>query len=299
MSEEIIDYSECVNGNWFKNKWKGLKNHFYRTRRKFLWGIHRRIHRIEIDYSKIPYGAMPVLINNFNRLDLLKKQVDWLLNLEDPVAIIIVDNKSTLPPLLEYYEHLNHHRIQVVKLNFNSWRNGVKYLGKYKLSRFKKFVITDVDLLPYPNTPKDLISHLSNLLDRYPTYNHVGTSLEINDLSDHYPMKPLVLKFEKKFWPPLAKSLAGNVFVSAIDTTFAMYRTSSDILRLHGALRTDRPYTLKHVDWYLDPKNYSPEYIYYLESCKPCATWAQQLKKEIKLKGIWNKKKFNSFVWKI
>jgi len=294
MSEEVIDYSGRINNNWFRNKWKGLNNHFFRAKRDILWGIHRRIHQIEIDYSKIPNGAMPVMINNFNRLDLLKKQVDWLLNLEDPVAIIIVDNLSTLPPLLDYYERLDYPNVQVVKLGFNSWRNGVKYLGKHKLSKFEKFVITDVDLIPFPSTPKNVISHLSNLLDRYPEFNHVGTSLEINDLPDHNPMKSLVFEFEKKFWPPFAKTLEGNVFESPIDTTFAMYRSSSDILSLYGALRTDRPYTLKHVDWYQDPENYSSEYQYYLESCKPCATWAQQLKKQNKLKTYWNDQKQKS-----
>jgi len=115
MSEEIIDYSGSIKNNWFRNKWKGLNNLFFRTKRDFLWEIHRRIHRIEIDHSKIPNGAMPIMINNFNRLELLKKQVNWLLTLKDPVAIIIVDNKSTLPPLLEYYEHLSHPNVQVIK----------------------------------------------------------------------------------------------------------------------------------------------------------------------------------------
>ena len=287
MSEEIINYSRRENQNWFHNKWKGLNNHFYRFKRKCLWEVHRRIHKIEIDYSKIPIGSMPVLINNFNRLNLLKKQVEWLLQLDDPVAIIIVDNNSTFPPLLEYYKYLEDPRIQVVKLDFNSWRIGVEYLGKRKLVGFDKFVITDVDLIPFSNTPKDLISHLSNLLDRYPTFNHVGPSLEIKDLPNHNPMKELVQKFEEKFWPPFAKSLEGNVFISPIDTTFAMYRSSSAILDLHGALRTDRPYTLKHVDWYKDPKNYSLEYQYYLASCQSCATWAQQFKKEKKQKRFW------------
>jgi len=294
MSEEIIDYSGRRSRNWFRNKWKGLNNLYYRLKRDWLWEVHRRIHIIDLDYSKIPKGAMPVMINNFNRLELLKKQVAWLLSLEDPVAIIIVDNKSTLPPLLAYYEHLDHPRVQVVKLNYNSWRNGVKYLGEHRLTDFEKFVITDVDLLPYSNTPKNLLNHLSGLLDQYPAYNHVGTSLEINDLPDHNPMKAMVVKYESIFWPPLAKKLDGDVFVSKIDTTFAMYRTSSNILSIEGALRTNRPYTLKHVDWYLDPENFSLEYQYYLQSCKPCATWAQQSKKEQKLKTYWNAQKDKS-----
>lgn len=282
MAEEVINYSGIGQQSWWRNKWRGLSNRYFKYKRYFLWDIHTRIHNIAPDYSKLPPDSTPVLINNFNRLDLLKKQIDWLLNLEDKVSIIIVDNLSSYPPLLEYYEQLDHPLVQVVYLNFNSWRKGAEYIGGKKLPGFDKFIITDSDLLPYPDTPKDLVRHLSSLMDKYPNQNHIGTSLEIKDLPDHYPLKQTVIKYESNFWPPIAKAINNEVYSAKIDTTFAMYRKDSKILATSPALRTTRPYTLKHVDWYLDPDDYSDEFVYYLKSCKSFATWAHESKRKKK-----------------
>jgi len=191
---------------------------------------------------------------------------------------LIIDNQSTYPPLLEYYKRIDHPCVQVIYLNFNSWRKGAEYIGKKKLKDFDKFIITDSDLLPYRDTPRDLVSHISKLLDKYPSYNHIGTSLEIKDLPDHYPLKQTVVKYESRFWQDLINE---EVYNAKIDTTFAMYRNSSTILATEPALRSARPYRLKHVDWYLDPTEHSAEYEYYLRSCKSFATWAHESKRKV------------------
>lgn len=286
MAEEVINYSGRPNATWIENKWRGLTNRYHKYKRYFLWYVHTKRYDIKPDYSKLPKSRTPVLINNFNRLSLVKQQIEWLLSLDDPVSIIIVDNLSTYPPLLDFYKKLDHPFVQVVKLNFNSWRKGAAYLAKYRLKEFDKVIITDSDLLPYSNTPKDIISHLSSLIDKYPEYNHIGTSLEINDLPDHYPLKATVIKYESSFWPPQAKIIDQDNFESKIDTTFAMYRNSSKILATHPALRTNRPYTLKHVDWYINPKNTSEEHQFYMSNCKSFATWAHEQKRNEKQKPL-------------
>ncbi len=279
MAEEVINYNTDKKSTWLQNKIRGASNLYKKKKRHFLWRLHTLFHKIELDQSKLDKHSMPILINNFNRVTLLKKQIDWLLSLDDKVSIIIVDNKSTYPPLLDFYRKIDHPSIQVVHLGFNSWRKGVEYIGSKKLSQFDKFVITDVDLLPYPDVPKDLLTHLSNLLDKYPKYNHIGTSLEINDIPNKNPLRDQIIKFESKYWAPKTPLLNDEVYSACIDSTFAMYRSDSNILAIEPSLRTNRPYTLKHLDWYLAPEDFSDEYIYYLKSCKSFATWATQLKK--------------------
>jgi len=279
MAEEVINYDENSNSHWFQNKYRGLTNLYHKKKRHYLWKIHTLTHSIELDESKLPADAIPVLINSFNRVELLKEQIDWLLSLDDKVSIIIVDNDSTYPPLLDFYQKIDHPLIQVVMLGFNSWRKGVEYIGCKKLKQFSRYIITDPDLLPYPTTPKDIVGHISKLLDKYPEYNHVGASLEIEDIPDTYPLKEEILKFESDYWLPKATLLNDEVFVAKIDSTFAMYRNTSKVLITEPALRTDRPYTLKHIDWYILPQDFSEEYIYYLKSCKSFATWATHLKK--------------------
>lgn len=280
MSEEVINYSGNNNSSWLQNKWRGFTNRYYKYKRYLLWDIHTLLNRIEPDYTKIAKDSVPILINNFNRLALLHQQIDWLLSLDEAVSIIIVDNQSTYPPLLDYYKNLNHPKVQVVLLGFNSWRKGVEYIGRKKLPGFDKYIITDSDLLPFEDTPNDLIGHLSELMDRYPDYNHIGTSLAIDDLPDHYPMKSTVIKYESQFWPPIAQELNNEIYVGKIDTTFAMYRSTSAVLPTGPALRTKSPYTLKHIDWYLNPAEHSDEYENYLRSCKSFATWAHESKRK-------------------
>lgn len=279
MSEEVINYDYERQSTFLQNKIRGLLNRYYIYKRRSLWYIHTLKNNIQINFAKVSKTSIPILINNFNRLDFLKQQIDWLQSLEEEVSIIIVDNKSDYPPLLDFYKNIQAKNVQVVYLGFNTWRLGLVYLAK-QLKDFEKLIITDPDLMPYPDTPKDLISHLSNLLDKYPKFNHVGTSLAIHDLPSESHLTKKVIRSESQFWPPRTKKLNDEVFIAEIDTTFAMYRNSSKIIEIGPALRTVPPYTLKHLDWYILPKDYTEEYEYYLSNSKSFATWAAELKKK-------------------
>jgi hypothetical protein len=114
-------------------------------------------------------------------------------------------------------------------------------------------------------------------LDRYPHLNHVGASLEIKDIPDSYPFYNEVKLWEGRYWQ---ERLGVEGYKACIDTTFAMYRKSSAVYKLYPAMRLDRPYTLKHVDWYADPKNISEEYRYYLDHCSTISTWNTKFKSE-------------------
>lgn len=278
MSEEVISYDSSRKSTFLEKKKRGFRNRYHVYKRKFLWFIHRNRHEIDLNYSKIDSDSIPILINNFNRLEFLKQQIDWLNSLEEKISIIIVDNKSDYPPLLDFYKNINEKNVQVVYLKFNTWRLGLVYLAK-KLRKFEKIIITDPDLMPYPNTPKNLISHLANLLDKYPEYNHVGASLAIDDLPQNGKLSKKVIQFESQYWSPIAKEIGQEVFVAKIDTTFAIYRNTSNVIVTSPALRTKPPYTLKHLDWYILPEDYTEEYRYYLSNSKSFATWAAELKK--------------------
>lgn len=51
-------------------------------------------------------SEIPVIIINFNQLHYLKQLVDFLL-IRNFKNIIIIDNKSDYPPLLDYYREIN------------------------------------------------------------------------------------------------------------------------------------------------------------------------------------------------
>ena len=282
IREIFADYSQKKT-SWFKLKLIGQYKNLQFLKRAIKWKIHIAFNPIIIDNNKIIKNSIPVLINNHNRLLSLQAQINWLNSLNDNLSIIVVDNKSNYIPLIEYYKTLTPVKnCQVIYLNHNSWLRGINYIAK-QLTEFPKLIITDADLIPYPDTPNDTIRHLSALLDKYPDYNHIGFSLEINDIPDYYPLKTNVIKHESQFWPPMAKALDDDVVVAAVHSTFAMYRNSSVFSLREPALRTQRPYTMKHVDWYINPDNISKEYLHYVKYCQPIASWSQELKATVNI----------------
>lgn len=230
-----------------------------------------------LDERKIRAGTIPVVINNFNRYASLKILVDWLLQLSQPVSLIILDNKSTYPPLLAYYRTLNHPQIQVVRLPRNYELSMILPVSLL-LQNFTKYVVTDADLIPY-NTPADILEKMMIALDRRPDLNHIGASLEIEDIPVTYPFYKEVKLWEGQYW---TNRMGKDGFLACIDTTFAMYRRDSAVYKIYPAMRLDRPYTLKHVDWYVNPENVSEEYSYYLDRCSNVSTWNTKYKSENK-----------------
>jgi hypothetical protein len=284
MKEQIADYNPQAKRSWFRRKRQGLTNRVAPWIRHAQWKWHLLHHPVKYNPLKVPSSGVPVIVNNFNRLDLTRQQIDWLRTLEGVSAILIVDNNSDFRPLLDYYDSLaSEPNIQVVLLGYNSWRKGAAELAMQLLKVHPYIIVTDPDLLPYPTTPPDLVEQLLKLMQQFPEINHIGTSLEINDLPDHNPLKSSIYNHESKYWIKRKSGAEPPAFLAPIDTTFAMYRQGSIIEALEPALRTDRPYTLKHIDWYQDPLVRTAEYNHYLRSARIYATWATELRSRLGL----------------
>ena len=67
---------------------------------------------------------IPIIINNYNRLTMLKKLIDSLTS-RGYTNIVILDNQSAYPPLLEWYAKC---QFEVIRLPKNY---GFKALWKY------------------------------------------------------------------------------------------------------------------------------------------------------------------------
>jgi hypothetical protein len=238
------------------------------------YGITKRRYRRV--FARLRADCIPIVIINFNRLEALKVLIDWLHQLGSNTKIIVLDNHSTFEPLLAYYAELPARGVEVLCLKKNKGPQAILKLAP-ALRRFHKYIVTDSDLVPFPTTPDDMLTKLAELLDRYPGYNHVGASLEIADLPACYPFCQEVQQWEGQYWTTPVGEVA---YEAAIDTTFAMYRGNSDMRQLEPALRMARPYTLKHIDWYINPACLSEEYTFYLHTCSSVATWATKWKSE-------------------
>lgn len=210
---------------------------------------------------------VPVFVLCRDRVTPLAQLVAWLERAE-VAQIILVDNASTYPPLLDYYRDSPH---EVVFLGENVGPEAVWVSGL--LDRFHvagPFVVTDPDVIPGEDCPTDAIAHFLEILQRYPEAEKVGFGLQIADIPDHYALKPVVALWESQFWTVEAEP---GVYRAPIDTTFAVYAPGMRRSTETG-LRTGWPYLARHEPWYADRSNLSVEERYYRDHARSdLTTW--------------------------
>jgi hypothetical protein len=192
------------------------------------------------------------------------------------VHIIIVDNASTYPPLLEWYVSAP---CEVVMLKDNlgpraPWTSGV-------ISGLTKdvYIVTDPDL-DLSGLPANTIAYLDNGLSK-PGVWKVGLSLRLDDLPNT-SIANAAKNWEQRFWGCYT---GDGYYVAPVDTTFALYNRKTvpeDIGGfINGALRAAPPYSARHLPWYLTPDTVTEEEKHYL-SAATCGTsgsfWNQSIK---------------------
>lgn len=219
---------------------------------------------------RVSIQKIPVIINNFNRLECLKELLAWL-DRAGMKNIHIIDNNSTLPLLKEYYKSCHH---KVYKLNKN-----VGFMALWKTIIFQRFkssyyIYTDPDIIPVSSCPLNVIEHFRQLLTDYPQYDKVGFGLKIDDIPDHYPLKQKVLNWEKLFWE---HPVAEDVYEAPVDTTFALYRPYTKGGSEIKALRTGGDFVARHTSWYVNPSDLSEEDKYYQIHANSSASWTANL----------------------
>ena len=237
-------------------------------------------HSPEVDlrspYRIVDASQVPVYINNRDRVSTVKVTVDWLLS-AGTQRIVILDNDSTYPPLLEYYKTLPF-GVSVHYYGANLGPGAFWDIKKFHLRQDMPYVFTDSDMVPDEGCPKDLIHRLNMLLNEHPESGKVGPGLKIADIPDLYSMNGCDRNEQVQYWK---SRYSPEAFFAAIDTTFALYPAYSngrvDTLLPDGTyiqfshdnlsnLRMDNPYVWKHAPWYAVPP-LSEEELYYRTHC--------------------------------
>jgi hypothetical protein len=207
-------------------------------------------------------ARFPVFINTRDRVSCLRALVEWL-EKAGVQRIVIVDNASTYPPLLDYLARSPH---QVVRLTENlgqlaPWTSGTigAHTGEHDF-----FVETDPDVLPDPGCPMDALEHLYDVVYTFPGFVKAGLGLRIDDLPRRYPHAEAVRRWESRFW---RDEFRPGLFRAPVDTTFALYRPRTGPT-MEPALRTGPPYVARHLPWYAGRRR-SREDRYYLARALP------------------------------
>lgn len=201
---------------------------------------------------------IPVIIIGFNNFTYIKMMVEQLLkyNLKD---ITIIDNCSTLPILLHYYE--NNKNFKVLKLNKNY---GPRVLFHEDLKVFYNmlpnfFILTDPDIKFNENLPEDFVDTLISITEKH----KIGKAGFAIDISSSEKFKHLffykrykkisIRAWEHKYWTDKRED---DLYRADIATTFAVYNKkyldfSIERHRLK-AMRKAGNFLCKHMQWYLD-----------------------------------------------
>lgn len=202
-----------------------------------------------------PYNV-PIFIQNFNQVSYLRKQIDWLLR-AGYRRIVIVDNASDYPPLLQYYDEMTSANAVTV-LRRPDKEGKLALWNERILARFGvsgQFVFTSSDVVPDECCPPNIVEHLAGILCEDTSIVKAGLGLRIDDVPHCYAFREEVLTWEGQFWrAPVAQGL----FFAPIDTTFALYRSPAQFA-LTPAIRTGWPYLARHEPWYSDSANPSEE----------------------------------------
>lgn len=221
---------------------------------------------------------MTIFIMNWNWLEWTKQQADFFASCGHNV--IIVDNNSTYPPLLEWYKTCPYH---------------IVHTGKAKLSTYNRFVwemrlpdiytndnyyaVTDSDL-GFEGVPKDFAQVLTDDIERSKGILKSGLALSINDL----PSNAYANRYRESEKNNFNNQDKYGFYDIPVDTTFAVYskdrcKNIADMWKAPGdsvpdsfldnryfyrSHRSPAPYIVKHLPWYMDINNLTDEQKYHI-----------------------------------
>lgn len=218
--------------------------------------------------------SIPVIIINYNQLSDLKKLLAFLLSRRFR-NIVIIDNHSDYPPLLEYYREIED-RVTVERMPEN-YGHMVFFENRGLQEKYGKgfFVLTDADIIPNPSLPENFMYTLLDILHTYfRNVTKVGFALDLETVPDAYPMKEKVIGWEQQFW---SAEVEKNLYKANVDTTFALYKPGYprcfNTLSFLKALRVAGNFTSQHGGWYIDPEHFTEENLHYIKSVGKSSTW--------------------------
>ena len=222
---------------------------------------------------------IPIFILTCDRLESLKKSIQSYRDcIRSEYETVIIDFGSTYPPTVAFLKQIEENGTKVY------WKGKISHVTQlntanthiqdyFKAHPKSDYVVTDSDIA-LDATQGDVLEVYSHFLETMSIINVAGPMLRIDDIPDCYPLKEKLLSgkmgFHKTFHSQKVHSIDYkgskiSYITAPIDTTFGMYREGSQWARLKRGVRLLAPYGARHLDWYVDPKNLTPDQAYYMK----------------------------------
>jgi glycosyltransferase involved in cell wall biosynthesis len=210
--------------------------------------------------------SIPVIINNRNLLTWPKAMVERISRYDGVGEIIIVDNGSTYPPLLDWYKTNPCKVIYQTNLGIAApWIcQAVNNL------KAKHYVVTDPDM-GLENTPNDTLLYLRDKLESLKELEKVGLGLDWQRVESKSPYYERLQKYEKDRWDK--SKIENDVHVDVqIDTTFALYSKQWYFI---GGGSTTFPYVARHYPWEfsIEEAKANEEFMYYMNNATSASSY--------------------------
>lgn len=205
---------------------------------------------------------IPCFIINRDRFGCTKAMVEYLVQIPE-LRVVVLDNASTYPPLLEWYA-TNPCEVEILTANYGNfvvWSATTAVPDHEKPNFFEKYdcvgsqyIVSDSDMGLEDIPRETLLSTLQEGLRKYPWAVKCGLSLRINDLPNTELARE-AKRWEGGNWTPID----GLYIKAAVDTTFCLCTGIGEQNDFDRCLRVNTPYTARHIGWYYGPQNPPPE----------------------------------------
>lgn len=201
----------------------------------------------------------------------------------DPV--VILDNGSTYPPLLEWFD--TECPVQVVYMPENYGKYAPFKLNLTEWTTHHHFAVSDPDL-DISGVPDDLCEVLLSGFEKFPTITKMGLGIEYRDIPTDTVLGQQAIEFEKSRWVQARFRRGGFWRRCLIDSTMYLQRTIHREHHYQG-LATSHPYVCQHLDWYRTEEDIwqDEEYRYYVESIKTgklVSDWSRRIGRAVGLR---------------
>ena len=217
----------------------------------------------------------PIYLTNMNRLSTTKKMVEDLFRLNSNSRITIIDNASTYPPLLEWYEQVKGD-INIIRHTENKGCWSFFYSGYASACTDDWYVYSDADLELNPNMSSDW---QEILMEWHKKYNRKASLvLRLDDVPEG-ELKEKIKNHQNICWGLTEDK---NVYHGVTDMTFS-FDAKAEGYR-YDSVRIGGDFACRHIPWYLDFNNLPEEEKYYLDHLDgkfPEAIWSNLNKERI------------------
>lgn len=195
--------------------------------------------------------TIPVVVICWNNMTFIKGFVNQLKKYKNP--ILLLDNKSTYEPLLNYYKEIKDELKDKITIRLLEENYGSEVYTKLKQELPDIYLLSDPDLELNPNMPHNFAEILLEISNKYKAYK-VGAAIKIEDNNtfiqcEEYFKGQSIQDWESQFWKNKIEDSTYELYDAEVDTTFCLVNnaySNSKQIRIAG------DFTVKHLPWYKD-----------------------------------------------